>query len=222
MVIAMYLTLSLLDRDQIGKCQRIAAEAQFVDGRISNPHNIAKNNLQLQDPGHYKRSAEILQQALIQDEGFRNFAMPTAIAPPLLTKYHSGMRYGVHTDNAFIQAPKGSLRSDLSCTIFLNDPDSYDGGQLRIWLGEAQLEFKLPAGQAIVYPSNSLHEVVEVTKGERLVAITFIQSRLADPFKRNMLYELGEVAALEGLKMSHENYTRLQFVQQSLLRYWSG
>ena len=218
----MYLTLQLLDADQIAECRQIAAEAQFVDGRISNPHNIAKNNLQLHDPSYYERSAQILRKALAQDEGFRNFTVATAVAPPMLTKYRPGMRYGIHTDNAFIQAPKGMLRSDISCTIFLSDPESYEGGALRVWLGDAQIEFKLPAGHAVLYPSNSLHEVMEVTEGERLVAITFIQSRLADPFKRNMLYELGEVAALEGLKMSHENYTRLQFVQQSLLRYWSS
>ena len=204
-----------------GICRQIAAESQFVDGRISNPHNIAKQNLQLNDPPSWERSEKIIQQALTQDEAFRNFAFPAAMVPPLLTKYVPGMRYGVHTDNAFLQMPNRRLRSDLSCTVFLNDPESYDGGDLRVWLGEAKIDFKLPAGHAVVYPSNTLHEVLEVTHGERLVAITFIQSQVADPFRRNMLYELNEVAALEGLKMSHENYTRLQFVQQSLLRYWS-
>ena len=75
-------------------------------------------------------------------------------------------------------------------------------------------------GEAIVYPSDTLHEVEPVTKGERLVAITFIQSRIQDPFRRNMLYDLNEVAALEGLKMEPENFTRLQLVQNQLLRYW--
>ena len=75
-------------------------------------------------------------------------------------------------------------------------------------------------GEAIIYPSDSLHQVVPVTRGERLVAITFIQSQIQDPFRRYMLFELNEVAALEGLKMSHENFSRLQLVQQNLLRYW--
>ena len=219
---AMYLTLPLLSPEQVSECQRIAAKAEFVDGRISNPHNVAKKNLQLNDPSNYERSAQLLQQALVQSHSFRDFTVATAVAPPLLTKYRPGMKYGIHTDNAFIQAPNAMLRSDISCTIFLNDPNSYEGGQLRVWLGDAQIEFKLPAGHAVLYPSNTLHEVVEVTGGERLVAITFIQSRLADPFQRHMLYELSEVAALEGLNMSHENFTRLQFVKQSLLRYWSS
>jgi PKHD-type hydroxylase len=149
-----------------------------------------------------------------------NFAFPVAMAPPLITRYQPGMHYGAHTDVAYIKLPGGTLRSDLSCTIFLNDPESYEGGALRIQLGDAEIEFKLPAGHAIIYPSDTLHQVDEVTSGERLVAITFIQSRVPDPFKRNLLYSLNEVAALEGLNMQAENFTRLQLVQNQLLRYW--
>jgi PKHD-type hydroxylase len=83
------------------------------------------------------------------------------------------------------------------------------------------LTFKLKAGEAIIYPSDTFHQVMPVTRGERLVGITFIQSRIQDPFRRYMLYELNEVAALEGLKMDVENYGRLQLIQQNLLRYWS-
>ena len=88
-------------------------------------------------------------------------------------------------------------------------------------LGDAQLIFKLNPGAAIVYPSDSFHQVMPVSRGERLVAITFIQSRIQDPFRRNMLFELNEIAALEGLKMDPQNYGRLQLVQQNLLRHWS-
>jgi len=108
----------------------------------------------------------------------------------------------------------------LSCTIFLNEPEDYEGGALHIRLSDASIRFKLKPGQAIIYPSDTLHEVEPVTKGERLVAITFIQSRVKDPFQRHMLFELNEVAALEGLKMDHENFSRLQLVQANLLRYW--
>jgi PKHD-type hydroxylase len=83
------------------------------------------------------------------------------------------------------------------------------------------LKFKLKPGEVIVYPSDSLHQVSPVTRGERLVAITFIQSRVQDPFRRSMLFELNEVAALEGLKMDPDNFSRLQLVQQNLLRHWS-
>jgi len=131
------------------------------------------------------------------------------------------MKYGAHADSAFIQLPAGTIRSDLSCTIFLNDPEEYDGGELHIRLGDGDLSFKLSPGEAVVYPSDTLHQVVPVTRGERLVAITFIQSRVADPFRRNLLFDLNEVAALEGLKMDPDNYSRLQLVQQNLLRHWA-
>ena len=84
----------------------------------------------------------------------------------------------------------------------------------------AHEDFKGPPGSAIVYPSDQLHEVEQVTRGERFVAITFIQSRIADRFRRELLYELNEIAALEGLKMDPDNYARLQLVQANLLRHW--
>ena len=216
----MYRILQLLTDAEVAECRRIAASAPFVDGRITNPHNKTKINEQLHDQQAYQKSAQLLLAAFNRSEEFREFAFPIAIAPPLITRYHPGMRYGAHADAAFINLGNAQLRSDLSCTIFLNDPKDYDGGELHVRLGDADLKFKLPPGQAIIYPSDTLHQVVPVTRGERLVAITFIQSRVPDPFHRNMLFELNEVAALEGLKMKQENFSRLQLVQANLLRYW--
>ncbi len=216
----MYRILQVLTDAEIAECRRIAATAPFVDGRITNPHNTAKQNEQLHEPQAYQKSSQLLLQAMGRSEEFRDFAFPVLIAPPFLTRYKPGMKYGAHTDSAYIRMPGGELRSDLSCTIFLSDPESYEGGSLHVRLGDADLRFKLRAGDAIVYPSDTLHEVEPVTKGERLVAITFIQSRVADPFRRNLLFDLNEVAALEGLNMSAENYTRLQLVQAQLLRHW--
>jgi PKHD-type hydroxylase len=217
----MYRVLQVLNDAEIAECRRIAASTPFVDGRITNPHNLAKENEQLHDPGAYQKSSDLLRQALLRTPEFMEFAFPVALAPPLITRYKPGMKYGAHADAAFIQLPGATIRSDLSCTIFWNDPKDYDGGELHLRLGDAQLTFKLKPGEAIVYPSDALHQVVPVTRGERLVAITFIQSRIQDPFRRNMLYELNEVAALEGLKMDPENFGRLQLIQQNLLRYWS-
>ncbi len=217
----MYRVLQILDDAEIAECRRIAASAPFIDGRISNPHNLAKQNEQLHDPAAYQKSSELLKQALTRTPEFLEFAFPVAMAPPMMTRYKPGMKYGAHADAAFIQLPGATIRSDLSCTIFLNDPADYDGGDLHLRLGDAELTFKLKPGEAIVYPSDTFHQVVPVTRGERLVAITFIQSRVQDPFRRNTLYELNEVAALEGLKMDPENYGRLQLIQQNLLRYWS-
>ncbi len=216
----MYRILQLLTDAEIAECRRIAATAPFVDGRITNPHNTAKQNEQLHEPQAYQKSSQLLLQAFMRSEEFRDFAFPVTIAPPFLTRYRPGMKYGKHTDAAFLRSPQGDLRSDLSCTVFLSNPEDYEGGSLHIQYGDADLRFKLGAGEAVVYPSDTLHEVEPVTRGERLVAVTFIQSRIQDPFRRNLLYDLNEVAALEGLNMSPTNYTRLQLVQNQLLRYW--
>ena len=216
----MFKELQVLDAGQLAELRAIAASANFVDGRISNPHSKVKQNLQLHDEAAYQRSSQILTQALYGQEDFRNFAFPVAMLPPLMARYTPDMRYGAHADAAFLQLGDTALRSDLSCTIFLGDPASYEGGALRIQLGTRDISFKGAAGSAIVYPSDMLHEVERVTKGERLVAITFIQSRIADNFRRGLLYELNEVAALEGLRMAPDNYARLQLVQANLLRHW--
>ena len=216
----MYKVLPILTAQEVEECRRIAASAPFVDGRITNPHNTAKQNEQLHDQATYQRSAQLLQAALVRNEDLLNFTFPVRIAPPLITRYKPGMKYGLHSDVAFMQLPTGGMRSDLSCTIFLNDPASYEGGALHVRLGDADFRFKLRPGEAVVYPSDTLHEVEPVTKGERLVAITFMQSRIQDPFRRNLLYNLNEVAALEGLSMKPENFTMMQLIQNQLLRYW--
>jgi PKHD-type hydroxylase len=210
----------LLSGAEVARLRDIAARTQFVDGRITNPHSKVKNNLQLHDAGAYRQSSQLILDAMNAHEDFNNFAFPAAIAPPMMTRYTAGMRYGAHHDMAYIRAPAGLIRSDLSCTIFLSDPQSYEGGALRVTMGSAEMRFKGKAGSAILYPSDTLHEVEEVKSGERLVAITFMQSRIKDPWRRAMLYELNEVAALEGLKMAPGNFARLQLVQQNLLRHW--
>ncbi len=216
----MFKEIELLGRTEVEEMRRIAAAAPFVDGRISNPHSKVKHNLQLHEPAAYQQSAAIVLKAMQGHEDFNNFALPVMIAPPMMARYTSGMRYGAHYDTAYLKLANGAIRSDISCTLFLSDPASYEGGALCIHLGTETLRFRCAPGRAILYPSDSIHEVEAVTGGERLVAITFIQSRVANPFHREMLYEINEVAALEGLKMSPENLVRLQRAHQNLLRYW--
>ena len=216
----MFKLVQLLDDAQVRALRDIAAAGKFVDGRISNPHSKVKNNLQLHDAGAYERSSKILLDAMVQNPEFMEFSFPARIAPPLLNRYTPGMQYGLHPDAAYIPLPDGQLRTDVSCTVFINDPADYDGGALHIQLGNADLRFKEAPGVAIVYPSHTLHEVEPVTRGERLVAITFIQSLIPDVQKRNLMYELNEVAAIEGGNMAAETFTRLQAVQYQLLRMW--
>lgn len=211
----------ILDDGQLAQLRDIAAKAKFVDGKISNPHSKAKNNLHMHDEQLQQQSVQIMANALMANEDFRNFAAPAQFAPPLITRYEAGMHYGLHPDSALITSGNVTLRSDVSCTIFINDPDTYEGGALHIRLGTESVRIKGPAGSAVVYPSSTLHEVEAVKSGVRLVGLTFIQSQIPNAFEREMLYELNEVAALEGLKMSAENYTRLRLVYENLKRSWT-
>jgi PKHD-type hydroxylase len=211
----------VLSQSEVGRLRELAAAAQFEEGRRSNPHSKVKNNLQLadKDPA-WTESSELMAAALQRSEPFRAFAFPRVVAPPMLAKYAPGMNYGVHSDAPLMSLETGRLRSDLSCTIFLADPATYEGGELAVRLGGRVVHFKGSPGSAIVYPSDTLHEVRPVTSGERLVGLTFIESDIRDASRREILYHLGEVAALEGFNMSWENRTRLQFARNNLMRLW--
>ena len=160
-------------------------------------------------------------EALFNRAEFVEFAFPKIVLPPMITKYGVGMKYGAHADAAFIPMGQRPLRTDLSATIFLADPASYDGGELSVLLGTRAVTFKGAPGSAIIYPSNTLHQVIPVTRGERIAAISFIESDVPDINQRDLLYELNEVAALEGNNMAFENYSRLQRIQYGLRRMWS-
>jgi PKHD-type hydroxylase len=207
----------LLDSAAVAALNEIAKRATFIDGRVSNPHNKAKNNLQTYDA----KAAELLAGALMQNEDFRNFAFPAKMTPPLLSRYDAGMGYGWHADAARPDPGTGPVRADLSCTIFLSNPASYAGGALAIRLGDAEFQFRGNAGAAIVYPSTTFHQVETVTSGSRLVGLAMIQSLVASAHHREILYDLNEIAALEGLKMDPANYSRLHLVQRNLLNVWS-
>ncbi len=207
---------------EVARLTELASVLQFVEGRVSNPANVTKDNLQA-DPrdAKYAESVQVLQAALVRSREFVDYAMPRRIAPPLLCRYEAGMKYGAHADSAIIQLAGARLRSDLSCTIFVAEPGSYEGGELAIVAGNQTVAFKGAAGEAIVYPSTLMHEVVPVRSGQRLVAITFIESLIADQHQRMQVYELNEIAALEGNTMRWENRVRLDVVRQNLMRMWS-
>lgn len=212
----------ILSKAEVERLQAIAKSANFVDGRISNPHNKVKKNLQI-DPNDpmAKESSELLADALMRNETVQNYAFVNRVALPLMCRYQPDMSYGRHADNAYIPIRPTPLRSDLSVTIFVNEPDSYDGGELAIHLGTKSVQVKGAAGSAVVYPSTMLHEVRPVTRGERLVAITFMESQIIDEQQRYLLYTLKEVTALEGLNISWDNRVLLEHVCSSLHRMWS-
>ena len=213
---------NLLAAPEVARLVALSREMRFVDGRASNPANTTKQNLQADsaDP-KYAESVQIVSAAFARSREFVDFTMPKQVAPPMLCRYVPGMKYGAHADAALLQLGATRMRSDISCTVFLNDPASYEGGELSIEVGNMAIPIKGAAGEAILYPSTTLHEVVPVRAGERLVSITFIESFIADEHQRSQVYELNEVAALEGLTMKWESRVRLDVVRQNLIRMWS-
>jgi PKHD-type hydroxylase len=214
---------SLLSANELSRLSELSRELRFIEGRASNPANTTKDNLQadLSDP-KYAESVQIVTAAFARSREFVDFAMPKRIAPPLLCRYQPGMKYGAHADSSLIQVGPARLRSDISCTVFINEPASYEGGELSIVLGNQAIAFKGAPGEAIVYPSTTVHEVMPVRTGERLVSITFIESYIADQHQRMQVHELNEIAALEGNTMKWENRVRLDVVRQNLMRMWSS
>jgi PKHD-type hydroxylase len=213
---------NLLAAPEIARLVALSRELRFVEGRVSNPANVTKDNLQAdQTDPKYTESVQIVNAALARSREFVDFAMPKHVAPPMLCRYEPGMKYGGHADAALIQVGGTRIRSDLSCTVFISDPSAYEGGELSIEIGNLAIPIKGAAGEAIVYPSTTLHEVVPVRAGGRLVSITFIESFIADEHQRTQLCELNEIAALEGLSMKWENRVRLDVVRQNLMRMWA-
>ncbi len=216
------LVKNVLTPAEIDQVRALARNVRFIDGRASNPHNTAKKNVQA-DMAHpdAQKASQITGAAIAAHEEVKNFAFPKRIAAPLLSRYEIGMTYGAHSDAPYLPLPTGPLRSDVSATLFLGDPASYDGGELVIHLGTEKIAIKGEPGSLILYPSTTLHEVNPVTRGERLAFFTFMESVIPDQQHRELLYQLYEVHALEGLKMDWENRTRLQYVTSALHRMWA-
>lgn len=213
---------SLLAAPEIARLRALSEAMRFVDGRATNDGFAQKQNLQA-DPADaaFAESVKIVAEAMGRSRQFTDFAIPRRIAPPLLARYEPGMKYGPHADAAFINIPGGRIRSDVSCTVFISEPQDYEGGELMLHLGVRAMPIKLAPGHAILYPSTTLHEVAPVRSGRRLVSITFIESQIPDEQERAMLFELGEISALEGESMNWLNRMRLEIVRQNLTRKWS-
>lgn len=213
---------NFLTAAEVQSIAEIAREAKFVDGRRSNPHNTTKDSA-IGDPNDpmAQKAAQIALGAFQRSEEARNFVFPQRVAVPSLCRYEVGMKYGAHTDAAFLPVGPQPLRSDVSCTLFISNPADYQGGELVAHLGSEIIRIKGNAGSAVFYPSTTVHQVVPVSSGERLVMITFIESQIRDQLQRDMLYTLGEVRALEGLKMDWRNRTQLEYVIANLHRMWS-
>ncbi len=211
----------MLKGRELRKLLDLSTKVSFVDGRATNPDSQVKRNLQSEfGTDHSKEISAIVTKAAFRSREFLDFTFPKIMATPLMGKYDPGMHYCYHADNAMLIF-NPPIRSDVSMTLFLSDPESYDGGELQMKMGDGDLRFKGQPGEAILYPSTMAHQVRPVTSGERLVCITFIQSYIKDQQKRDILYNLNELYALEAEGMDQENRTRLDVARNNLKRMWS-
>lgn len=219
---------NLLDRGAVARLRERLSDADWRDGAgTAGTRSVTvKQNLQLQrqDPLAQEFGNAILRK-LGQHPEFVSASLAEKIWPPVFNLYQDGGHYGTHTDAALMRLPEAdmTIRSDLSATLFLSDPETYDGGELLIEEQFGAQAVKLAAGDMVLYPSSSLHQVAPVTRGQRICAITWIQSAVADTSARALLYELDQSirALTPDRPVDDPDINRLIHVYHNLLRRWA-
>ncbi len=219
----------VLSPEQLAFFRGRLAAASWADGRITAGHQSgkAKNNEQLpeNDPVAIELGA-LVREALKKNDNYFSAALPRVVFPPLFNRYRGGQAFGFHVDNAIRYDRSGQLvqpvRTDLSATLFLSDPESYDGGELVIEDTYGTHQVKLAAGDMVLYPGTSLHRVVPVTRGERLASFFWIQSLVRDDGDRRLLFELDvSIRRLTQTTPEHPALVQLTGVYHNLLRRWA-
>jgi len=216
----------VLTRDELSHlCQGLAA-AEWTDGRetVGAQGAQVKRNQQLPDAAPLKiQLGTMVLAALERSPLFFAAALPLKIMPPRFNRYADGGEYGFHVDGAVMRLGSGApLRSDVSCTLFLGEPEQYDGGELVVSDTYGEHSIKLPAGDLILYPSSSLHRVTPVTRGMRLAAFFWVQSMVRDAARRSLLFEMDtSIETLRRTAADSGAVLRLTGIYHNLLRSWS-
>jgi PKHD-type hydroxylase len=217
----------VLSAEQVAHGRRLLDAADWIDGRVTAGHQSAqaKNNVQIPE-GHpaAREVGDMILKALQQNALFITAALPAHVFPPLFNRYSGGQSFGSHVDNAIRTVPGTAhrIRTDLSCTLFLSQPDEYDGGELIIEDTYGVHSVKLPAGSMVLYPSTSLHHVRPVTRGARVSSFFWLQSMVRDDGERTLLFDLD--AAIRNLNQTvpqHAASVQLTGVYHNLLRKWA-
>jgi len=217
---------NVLSHVQLERVASLISDGQFVDGRLSagTTAKLVKNNEEFKatSTSQLEQLNQLVVGSLIQNPIYHAAAMPHRVAVPHYARYTPGMAYGDHVDNPIMGPPGDRYRSDISTTVFLNEPDEYQGGELVIRTSFGDPTIKLPAGHAVIYPSSSLHHVNEVTSGERLVAVTWTQSVIRDPQQRELCYQLYQAREkLMQKRPGEEETTQIDHAYVNLVRMWS-
>jgi PKHD-type hydroxylase len=216
----------VLTRQQVAQCREVLDAAHWTDGNATSGMQSAqaKRNQQLPEGSPAARAVgDAIQDALAQNPRFFSAALPLKVFPPLFNRYAGGDAFGPHVDNA-IRLLRGTdfrIRSDLSATLFLAEPDTYDGGELCIEDTYGVHRAKLPAGDMVLYPASSLHQVSPVTRGVRLASFFWIQSMVRDDGDRALLFDIdNSVCELARTGGQSGSIVRLTACYHNLLRRW--
>ena len=218
----------ILSREQVIQMRAALDGADWTDGRetVGAQGARVKRNQQLPDASPLRQHlGQIVLAALAKHPLYHAATLPLRTLPPRFNRYEGGGHYGSHVDGAVMALPDGAgqLRSDVSCTLFLGEPDEYEGGELIVSDTYGEHEVKLPAGDLIVYPSSSLHRVAPVTRGMRVASFFWVQSLVRDDSRRRLLFELDtSIQALTRTGADHAAVLQLTGVYHNLLRQWSA
>jgi len=224
----MLLTIpDVLTRDQVAEARDHLARADWVDGRVTAGYQSSrvKDNRQLPEDHPAARAlGEMILAALQRNPLFISAALPLRIFPPLFNQYEGGQAFGSHVDNAIRQVAGTGfrIRTDLCATLFLSQPDEYDGGELAVEDTYGVHTVKLPAGHMVLYPSTSLHHVRPVTRGARIASFFWIQSLVRDDAERTLLFDLDTaIQRLSADAPDHSAAVQLTGVYHNLVRRWA-
>lgn len=217
----------VLTRDEVAHCRKLLESSPWVDGRGTAGAQAAltKKNLQIpEDSKEARELGDLILRALGRNPVFNSAAMPLRVLPPMFNRYDVGMQFGAHVDSSIRSIPGTGMRmrADVSSTLFLTDPDDYDGGELVIEDTFGGHEVKLPAGHMVVYPSSSLHAVREITRGSRWSSFFWTQSMIKDDGRRALLYDLdlAIVQTRQIAPMDSPAVLSLTNVYHNLIRQW--
>lgn len=219
---------NVLSKEQVAEFRQMMETANWVGGKVTAGTLSAsvKQNQQLseQDPLTHHLS-ELVIQAIWKHPVFQAAALPCQIIPPLFNRYDEHESFGFHVDNSIrlIRGTAQQMRTDLSCTLFLSEPEEYEGGDLVIEDTYGYHEVKLPAGDVVLYPATSLHEVSSIISGTRFASFFWVQSMIRDDAERHMLFNLDQ--SIQSLRMQlgdqHEEVVKLTNLYHNLMRKWA-
>lgn len=214
----------LLKPEELETVIGLANMGRFVDGKLTATDAAAsvKSNMQMPLEGSHESQqiGNIVMRAIVQNPTVQAAIMPKIILPPIISKYQPGMNYGLHVDSP-LMGSQYTIRTDVGMTLFLSDPESYEGGELVIHSEVGEIKYKLAKGDAIIYSTTKLHKVSPVTSGERLAVVTWMQCVVRDPQKREILLGLNKALQKIREKGLTEEHLMVQQAYSNLIRMWA-